>query len=138
MGFVLFGSRVLPGSGVGSVGFGAVMEGAVGLPDPQGAIGFEFDLPSALVNQMMMTPTQRNQIVQISWSAVFPFHDVMDLAPIKRTITTIPTTPRIHDSEGEPLGISGGPISPPNRQGDPVGADDESLHISVTTQSGHC
>ncbi len=138
MGFVLSGSRLLPGSGVGSVGFGAVVEGAVGLPDPQGAIGFEFDLPSAFVNQMMVTATQRNQIVQISWSAVFPLHDVMNLAPIKRTITTIPTTPRIHDSEGEPLSIGGRPVPPPNRQGDPVGADNESLHISVTTQTGHC
>ena len=60
---------------------------AVGSPDPEGAVGFEFEPPVPFMSQMVMLGTQREEVVEVGWSAVFPGDHVVDLAVVEPAVT---------------------------------------------------
>ena len=67
----------------------------------------EYESP-AFVHTFVVDDAQRDEIVEVGWSAVFPFDDVMHLAVIELDVAQ--RTGGVHDPECGPLGVGGGAV----------------------------
>jgi hypothetical protein len=68
-----------------------------------------------------------DEVAQVGGSAVFPFVDVMGLAPGQGPLTAVPYTGAVQGSEAVPLGVGGGAVFAANINRDPVLVDHNPL-----------
>ena len=76
-------------------------------------VGIQFESPSALVNEVVVAATGRNEPVQVGVALVSaPFIDVVDLAAIERHVARADAARSVHRPQGTAL-IVGGETSAP-------------------------
>ncbi len=80
------------------------MECAVREPDGElSGARVELQSPSPLVGLVMVEAAQREQVVEIGEPVRVPFEEVMNVAPIEMTITSVDGTGAIHRVKRGPL-----------------------------------
>lgn len=70
------------------------------------AIRMEIDSPHALVDHVVMTRAQRNEIVEIGWPTLFPGCDMVDLTVLEPDRAVRVDTGAMYRSQRPPLGSS--------------------------------
>jgi hypothetical protein len=68
------------------------------------AVGPASEVPSAFVEEVMVTGTQQNEIVDIGEAAISPVVDVVGVAPGGGSVTVGERAPPVAQGEGSPLG----------------------------------
>ncbi len=103
MGVGVSGSLVGQGRGDPSSGFAGLGWSF----DGDGAVGFDRQRPAAFVDEVVVEPAQRDQVVHVGGAAVFPPFDVMAFAPRVRRLAT---GERAVGAVTEPQGPALGPV----------------------------
>ena len=70
--------------------------------------GIEGELPTAIVDGVVVSRAKRDEVVEVGCPAVLPFLDVVGLAPGDRPIATVPGTAAVEGVESGPLRCGGG------------------------------
>ena len=63
------------------IGHGGAVRSTIRREDAECSVGEELDRPPAFVHCVVVSAAERHEIVEVGGSAVFPFGDVMSLAP---------------------------------------------------------
>ena len=64
------------------------MELAIWPHHRDGAFGIDGEFPPTFVYQVMMSPTDRHQIVEVGWSSPFEGEHVVDVAPVDADVAS--------------------------------------------------
>lgn len=96
----------------------------VRVTDLDGSIVIEPDGPSSIVNVVVVSAAEWDQVVEIGWSTVPPIPDVVDLASREHDIAAWPGAGRVHGLEGSSLGPVGGRPRRAEREDLSLGSDD--------------
>lgn len=113
----------------------------VGFEDFESPIGKHFDVPwnsrvPTLMNLMMVSGTQWNEIFEVGWSTMFPFSDVVSLAPVDWCGAALPSASSVNSFDGGPLSVGGGAVFAANVDGYARLIERYSADSSVAAQPG--
>ncbi len=76
--------------------------------DLERSVWLELQSPAVVVDPVVVPGTQWDEVVEISGSAVFPFLDVVCLAPGDGPVASMPDTAAVQGAERSPLSRCGG------------------------------
>ncbi len=72
------------------------------------SVWLEFQSPAVFVDSVVVPGTQWDEIVEVGGPAVFPFLDVVCLAPGDGPVASVPGAAAVEGVEGGPLRCGGG------------------------------
>ena len=72
---------------------------SVGSIDAKRSVGQELDDPFSLVDGVMVLAAQRNKVVEVGGTPLFPFVNVVGLTPVDWSATPMPSAARVDGFE---------------------------------------
>ena len=82
--------------------------------DLETSVWQEFDVPAAFVHEVVVFVAEWDEVVEVGWSAVVPFPDVVCLTPPGPDGAALETTGVVDGVECSPLGGGSGPVCAAN------------------------